>query len=710
MLNKVELHNFRRHQNLVIDFTDGIQVIRAANEQGKSSLIESIGYALFGARALRTSVDKAVTWGNDTKTLKVTLTLSVDGSTYVFSRSTNGAEVKLNDRVFVTGQKEVSNHACALLGADVVAASKLMFASQNSIRGALEEGPKALSEMIENLAGFDTFDQILDAASKKLSLGSSTVVEERMARSEARLAEAIRTAAPEPDFVAHQKALHEQQVRLSSADATLPGLREATATAVKAWQDGSALFLERGVLETKVGQAHRARQTADELVRRLMPLTRVVVDTTPIEGLKQQIAAALDHTKRKAAYQQLISLPTGPRWAGGQESYHAARSECSTSISQLNAQMTGVSYEMKSVKAQRFDSDTCSKCGQKLPNAEHIAARNQEVDQKVVALAKAAEILEAKLDDKRAEQKRLDDIYTFANRYRTAADGLEGYAVWDITTYPGTVAWNGPIPTGDAPNVADLRRRIADIETQAKAVETAKAQLDLAVTQMTQADAEYQAAVKVLSYFNGPDAATVLALTAAKDQAILNEQVAEGATILAKSMIETLSRDHSAALALWSVTQNQINSERATLAECKDELVALAFNNNLVKKLRAIRPVIANKLWNTVLASVSVMFSTMRREESWITKEDSGFQVNGEPVECLSGSAKDILGLALRCSMLRTFLPQCGLLVLDEPMAGCDETRSETLLGFLKSMDFKQTLLVSHEEVSETVADNLIIL
>lgn len=710
MLNKVELQNFRRHQNLVIDFTDGIQVIRAANEQGKSSLIESIGYALFGARALRTSVDKAVTWGNDTKTLKVTLTLSVDGSTYVFSRSTNGAEVKLNDRVFVTGQKEVSNHACALLGADVVAASKLMFASQNSIRGALEEGPKALSEMIENLAGFDTFDQILDAASKKLSLGSSTVVEERMARSEARLAEAIRTAAPEPDFVAHQKALHEQQARLSSAEVALPGLREATATAVKAWQDGSALFLERGVLETKVGQAHRARQTADELVRRLMPLTRVVVDTTPIEGLKQQIAAALDHTKRKAAYQQLISLPTGPRWAGGQESYHAARSECSASISQLNAQMTSVSYEMKSIKAQRFDSDTCSKCGQKLPNAEHIVARNQEVDQKVAALAKAAEILEAKLDDKRAEQKRLDDIYTFANRYRTAADGLEGYAVWDITTYPGTVAWNGPIPTGDAPNVADLRRRIADIETQAKAVETAKAQLDLAVTQMTQADAEYQTAVKVLSDFNGPDAAAVLALTAAKDQAILNEQVAEGAAILAKSMIETLSRDHSAALALWSVTQNQINSERATLAECKDELVALAFNNNLVKKLRAIRPVIANKLWNTVLASVSVMFSTMRREESWITKEDSGFQVNGEPVECLSGSAKDILGLALRCSMLRTFLPQCGLLVLDEPMAGCDETRSETLLGFLKSIDFKQTLLVSHEEVSETVADNLIIL
>lgn len=41
-------------------------------------------------------------------------------------------------------------------------------------------------------------------------------------------------------------------------------------------------------------------------------------------------------------------------------------------------------------------------------------------------------------------------------------------------------------------------------------------------------------------------------------------------------------------------------------------------------------------------------------------------------------------------------------------MHGCDAERSEAMLGFLKSAGFKQTLLVSHEEVSESVADNLI--
>ena len=47
---------------------------------------------------------------------------------------------------------------------------------------------------------------------------------------------------------------------------------------------------------------------------------------------------------------------------------------------------------------------------------------------------------------------------------------------------------------------------------------------------------------------------------------------------------------------------------------------------------------------------------------------------------------------------------------LDEPMAACDEDRSESLLGTIKSVNFKQTLLVSHDEISESIADNIILL
>ena len=203
MLNQITLTCFRKHQSLTIVFTNGIQVIRAANEGGKSTLLEAIGYALWGTRALRTTFDQAVTWGEDAKRLKVSLTLTVGDATYTFTRGKSGAEVLFQGKVFVTGQDAVTSFASHLLGADVGTANKLMVASQNSIRGALEEGPKALSQMIEDLAGFDTFDRILSEASTKLALGSPAMAEDRLKRAEAGLTDMLSSMPPEPDVVAH---------------------------------------------------------------------------------------------------------------------------------------------------------------------------------------------------------------------------------------------------------------------------------------------------------------------------------------------------------------------------------------------------------------------------------------------------------------------------------------------------------------------------
>lgn len=711
MLNQITLTCFRKHQALTIDFTNGIQVIRAGNECGKSSLLEGIGYALFGARALRTTFDQAVTWGEDAKRLKVSLTLTVGDATYTFTRGKSGAEVLFQGKVFVTGQDAVTSFASHLLGADVGTANKLMVASQNSIRGALEEGPKALSQMIEDLAGFDTFDRILGEASTKLALGSPAMAEDRLKRAEASLTDMLSSVPPEPNVADHEKALGEMQAKLDRWTEQLPGLRTASAGAVKAWQDGSALYLKRVALEEKVDRTLRTLKDADKLVKELMPETKVVVDTSPIEGLKERIALSLDHNKRKAAYKAFLGLPRGSYFEGSSETFSQILRGSDTAVSVLNSKIADLRYGEKALYAKRFDTDTCSKCGQKLPDAASIVAINAEVDKELGACRLAIVDLEEKLDKERAYQRKLTDHAAFATRYTAAADQIRDYVVWDTTTYPGTATWNGPVPEGEATDVVALcRRRIIDIETQVKAVDSAKAKLELAVEQMSKADDNYLAAVKAFADFDGPTAEDIVALTAVKDQAIADEQVAEGTLIVTKAEMAALTKDHEAAVALWAMAQQRVESTRTAIAECKDEIKALAFNNALVKKLRAIRPVIANKLWNTVLASVSVMFSTMRKEESWVTKEGSGFMVNGQPVESLSGSTLDILGMAIRCAMLRTFLPQCGLLVLDEPGHGCDSERVESMLGFLKGVNFQQTLLVSHEEVSETVADNLIIL
>ena len=119
-------------------------------------------------------------------------------------------------------------------------------------------------------------------------------------------------------------------------------------------------------------------------------------------------------------------------------------------------------------------------------------------------------------------------------------------------------------------------------------------------------------AASELAAFTGPTDDDIVALSAVKDQAIADEQLAEGTLLVTKSEMAALTKEHEAAVALWTMAQQGVASTRAVIAECREEIKALAFNNALVKKLRAIRPIIANKLWNTVLASVSVMFSQHR--------------------------------------------------------------------------------------------------
>ena len=111
-----------------------------------------------------------------------------------------------------------------------------------------------------------------------------------------------------------------------------------------------------------------------------------------------------------------------------------------------------------------------------------------------------------------------------------------------------------------------------------------------------------------------------------------------------------------------------------------------------------------------MLSAVSSYFSEMRGEKSRVSKDTDGFKVGGHSVQSLSGSTLDILGLAIRVALVRTFLPASPFLVVDEPAQGCDDARTESLLAFLVRCGFQQVLLVTHEDVSETVASNVVVI
>ncbi len=325
MLNNLTLHNFRKHKDVCFEFSGGINVIRAASEGGKSTMLEAIAYALFGSRSMRTPIEETVTWGEPVNSLKVELVITVDGKVYHYKRSKSGAEVVLNGQVFCTGQNEVTGLSATLLGADAATASKLLLASQNGIRGALEEGPKALSLLIEELSDMAVFDSILEAAQAKLALGSPLLLEERLKGAESTLEAATQSLPEKPNEDAFRGEVAALNLHIAIIERAIPDLEQMRVASEKAWQDASELYLKRRQLVANVERAFSTFKSAESLATDMVQRAARKVDSDEfLADLKQQLVEVEDHENRLEAYRIYQSLPDGERWVGDCDNFNAA--------------------------------------------------------------------------------------------------------------------------------------------------------------------------------------------------------------------------------------------------------------------------------------------------------------------------------------------------------------------------------------------------
>lgn len=705
MIQELKLTNFKRHRDLTINFTEGLQVLRARNEGGKSSVIHGISYALFGSKGLPDSVDETVTWGEDVKSMKVELTINFGSETFKFTRAKSGAEVLKDGDVFVTGQNEVSAFAAQMLGADAGTAGSLMVAGQNEIRGILDGGPKALATFIESMSGMEVFDQILDAAQNKLALGSPALLEERLKGAESTLAAATETLPVRPDATANLQQVMALNEKITAAQAQVPELIEAQDKARNAFTIASSSFLKRTELERDVERAKdQLRQAEATVVGHTVNASKPIPDVAPI---KAQLQEALDWQARRNAYEIFNTLPYGPQYAASADVVAEEFAKLLASVKANEAELSRVEREIAVVSARRLNHTNCQVCGQDVTHLASVIETNAKVDTELAALVP----LRLSLIDTLNHQEDIDADFQGYLRLNALMvpklKQLHGFVALDESMFPPLVAWVGSVPQDAGPDVAALKTQLANAEAEVKAVEQAKTKLELVTSQLDAAQAKVGKLVDELEGFKGATSSEVLTLEQASKDATAALQVAEGTVILARNEIAELKRSFDEATKLWDMGASRVEDAEKVISETKKDLASLAGNNALVKKLRAIRPVIANQIWGTVLGSVSVMFSQIRGETSIVTKEAGGFHVNGHPIGGLSGSTKDALGVAIRCSLIRTFLPGCQILILDEPCAFMDTSRAESLLGFTSGLDMKQSILITHESISESIADSI---
>lgn len=699
MLKKVELQNFRKHTDLKVCFTEGLNVIRAPNEGGKTTTLEAIAYALFGSKVLRDGLDNTVTWGQPTNSLKVT----VEYGDYVITRSKKGAEVLSMGQVFVTGQSEVTSFCEKLIGADGATAANLMFSNQMGLRGVLTNGPKATAQLIEDLGEFDLFDRIIDAAQHKLPLGAATVQADRLQRLTAELGGLAVPA--QPDAAAHEAnvlALSNSLAAAKEAEATLveklAGAREGT----RKLRDTRERKLRLDQALAKVeGRLNDLSVERAELQKSATLEPRATADLE--EGLRQ----SQDLAARRRAWAQFQKLPTPERHS--REAMDAEIVRFQADIRHADETVRQAQTNIKVAQAKLINSSTCGFCGQDVSQFPEVAKLNAELEAAI--LSEGQRRVEA-LESKEAAERGLENVqalFRVEDEILRGVRGIEQYLERDESVLPALFTWKGlpPPEAGDEPDYATM---LAEAKRYNDAILKASAKLEVLNRQIHDLEDDR---LKLVGELRGlcpvSDEALAQAEAGLKEgEGTLAE--ARGAIMDLQRSIDGAKAEYQFAVAMHTAALEKRQQLEKQIESTKQEISTLEFNNALVKKIRAARPVIGNKLWSMVLASVSTVFSQMRGENSIVSKEKDGFTVNGRSVDSLSGSTLDLLGLAIRCALTKTFVPGCQFIVLDEPSASCDASREAAMLGYIAASGFSQVLLVTHSDVSESFANNLITL
>ena len=699
MFDKLTLTNFRKIESEVLDFGRGLILFKGANEAGKSSRLSAIVYALFGARSLPQPLSEVVTWGKPESSLAVELVFTFDGVTYTITRKKSGAELTYTGGI-VTGQTEVTKFCETLLGTTADTAAKMMLASQGSLRGALSGGPSEAAALIETLADFNLIDRIVEMVQHELPTGATKDIESQLGtlacQLETTMVEPLDTAAMEIEIDAlntRMGAAYEEQKTKSTELSAL-----ALGDARKALVDAAA-----GLRDAEQVMAR---------IRGLTPAaTRLLIQPTTtqeqVEEWRKALFSRVQEDTALAAHTALHALPMPEMvWAGSRDSLAEALKAALQNVNSLIAENNRLLTRRATVVAGLVKEQTCAFCDKDLASVPEVVQRNIQVNAEVATIDIELLAHETAYAGTKAEYDDLLLLDQQATAYERAVGKYSAYIDIVDDQVPHSWKWKGTVPqaAGDRPAYAEMVSRAeaehrAYISSAADKVASER-QLKALQDQLAALQADQQAL----------DAAAVLAKgrldagDALEHRVrVLGDEIRDVKTALDAKRVEM---EHKMQLHAQRVQQR--HTLQVQLDTARARLEAMNRNNALIKKLRGARPAISDKLWTIVLASVSHYFSEIRGVVTVVTRTDGGFKADGQAVAGLSGSTLDALGLAIRIALTKTFLPNARFLLTDEPAAAADAERELNMLGVLASSGFDQVLLVTHSDLADAYASQVI--
>jgi DNA repair exonuclease SbcCD ATPase subunit len=708
MLNKLILTNFGKFQSREVNFTEGLNVMLGANEAGKSTLLAAIVYAWFGANALELPLAEYIHWGEHPNSLKVELWQTVGGVLYHVKRGPSGAEIRYADQS-VTGQVEVTRFFEKLLGTRAAVASRLFVAAQSDLRGVAAGSGTVASQLIERLSNLDTVDALISDVENNNPHGD---VSDRLLAINAAQAElasidlsAPDTAPMDAQLLSVRSQLDVKATDIATVNAQIESNRAALARQTR----------ELGISQAEISSHNAAVAAAAE---RAQEVERLEASLEAVPAFPKGHKASLDARREardltrtaKRQYDDMVAFnvgveklhwPTLPDGVGLLERYEFCRAR---RLAQEELQKE-LNREANVKRGQMITSTACGLCGKDLRDVPEVVTTNARLTAEVEALE--ARVKEAQ----RAAVLAGTDEAAITLFDREWSDLTARYPANKMTlcvTVPGehgthSYRWDRSTDFSLDPRLEEDTEYYTTMTAQhrhiAVSLENARTLLAKAAAardaeRKQRSPAQIEADMKVTN-----DRITQLSSELARlsaDSSTLRSQQAQ-ATAERAALITAYGVRKDAA----KRCQQQIELHQGAVAKVQTA-------NGLLLALKKAKPILTEQIWDACLAAIGQYFSSVRGEQSRITRADGKFLINLRTAAAHSGSTKDALGLAIRIALTQVFVPGTPLMILDEPGAACDNGREAAMLGVIASAGFKQVLLVTHSEVANAHAANII--
>ncbi len=171
IIKSLKLHNYRRFELLDLEFPENLIGIIGRNGAGKSTIIEAIGWALYGNRFVRTDKQDVRSQHVDEKSACLAeMIFEYGGSEFLIQRKLKGKNAISEAAVYRNGQSEpeavqdrgVNEFIEALLQLDYRSFTTSVFAQQKELAKLSTLQPEQRRQAINRLINIDRIDRARD--------------------------------------------------------------------------------------------------------------------------------------------------------------------------------------------------------------------------------------------------------------------------------------------------------------------------------------------------------------------------------------------------------------------------------------------------------------------------------------------------------------------------------------------------------------------